>query len=57
MHESSQAIDMTAPIERSQVVGHLISEYRRAAWRTQSDRSTAVNEYWHGTRRLIHAIW
>ena len=49
LHESSQAIDMTAPIERSQVVGSLISEYRRAAWRTQSDRSAAVNEYWHGT--------
>jgi hypothetical protein len=31
MRKSSRAIDVTARIERRQVVGGLISEYRRAA--------------------------
>jgi hypothetical protein len=31
LRQSGQAIDMTALIERSLVVGGLISEYRRAA--------------------------
>jgi hypothetical protein len=31
LHEASQAVDMTARIERRQVIGGLISEYWRAA--------------------------
>jgi putative transposase len=31
LHEAGQAVDMTARIERRQVIGGLISEYWRAA--------------------------
>jgi putative transposase len=36
LHESGQAIDITARIERRQAVGGLISEYRRAADNTKT---------------------
>ena len=49
LREPGHPVDITAPIERSRVVGGLISEYRRAASRARSGRSAAMNEFWHGT--------
>ena len=49
LREPGHPVDITAPIERSRVVGGLVSEYRRAAWRARRGRSAAMNEFWHGT--------
>jgi hypothetical protein len=35
LHEPGHAIDLSARIKRRQAVQGLISEYRRAAWRSQ----------------------
>jgi hypothetical protein len=47
--QPSQAVDITARIERRQVLGGLITEYRRAAQRTRNARSAAMSEFWHAT--------
>jgi hypothetical protein len=47
--QPSNAIDITARIERRQVLSGLISEYRRAAWRVRNARSAPMNEFWHST--------
>ncbi len=49
LRQPSHAVDITARIERRNVAGGLISEYRRAAQRTRNARSAAMNEFWHGT--------
>jgi putative transposase len=47
--EPGRVVDVTARIQRRQVLGGLISEYRRAALTSQNCRSAAVREYWYGT--------
>jgi putative transposase len=47
--QHSHAVDITARIERRQILGGLISEYHRAAQRTRNASSTAMSEFWHGT--------
>jgi hypothetical protein len=47
--QPGRAVDIIARIERRQVLGGLIGEYRRAAYRARSGRSGPMNEFWHGT--------
>ena len=49
LRQPGHATDITARIERRQVLGGLISEYRRAAWRAQRSRSAVMSKFWHGT--------
>src|SRR6185312_12405551 len=50
LHRPGRVADITSQIERRRVVGGLISEYRRAAYRARSGRSAVMSEFWHGTR-------
>ena len=47
--EPGNAVDITARIERRQVLGGLISEYRRAALRARNARSAPMRGFWHST--------
>jgi hypothetical protein len=49
LRQPGHAVDITARIERSHVVGGLISEYRRAAEQARNARSPAISGFWHGT--------
>jgi transposase InsO family protein len=51
--ELGHCVDITARIERRQVLGGLISEYRRAASRARNARSEVMNEFWHGTHPIF----
>jgi len=50
LHRPGRVADITSQIKRRRVVGGLISEYRRAAYRARSGRSAVMSEFWHGTR-------
>lgn len=50
--QPSEAVDITARIERRQVLDGLITEYRRAAKYTWNARSAAISEFWHSTRAM-----
>jgi hypothetical protein len=50
LHRPGRVADITSQIERRRVVGGLISEYRRAAYRARSGRSAVMSEFWHCTR-------
>ncbi|HYB15387.1 MAG TPA: hypothetical protein VEF71_07940 [Streptosporangiaceae bacterium] len=53
--QPGRTVEITARIERRQVLGGLISEYRTAAWRARKARPAAMRESWHGTRRTTAA--
>ena len=53
--QSGRAVDITARIERRQVPGGLISEYRKAAERARSATSAVMNKFWPGTNPRLES--
>ncbi|MGH3305472.1 MAG: integrase core domain-containing protein [Streptosporangiaceae bacterium] len=49
LHQPGRVVDVTARIERRQVLGGLVSEYRRAALAAKNCWSAVIGEFWHGT--------
>ena len=50
LRQPGHVLGITSRIEYRQILGGLISEYRRAAKWARNARSADMNEFWHGTR-------